>query len=154
LNILAASINHHSSTNKESSKTQKSMVRLASVKETPEVHKDLEGFEIGISPFGEIISNLKIDDMNRFLNKNVVDKKLKDRTDIKMSDDDFEDDVVADDDEEDDDDAFDDFEDDFDDDDLDDLDFEDDEADDFDDDDEEDWDDEVDGDEGAADDDE
>ena len=40
------------------------------------VHKDLEGFEIGISPTGQVISNFTHDQINEFLNKHVKDKKL------------------------------------------------------------------------------
>ena len=40
------------------------------------VHKDLEGFEIGISPTGQVISNFTHDQLNEFLNKHVKDKKL------------------------------------------------------------------------------
>lgn len=43
----------------------------------PRVHKDLEGFDIKINAFGEIVSTLDIDKINEFLNKNVNDKKLK-----------------------------------------------------------------------------
>ncbi|MFT4834980.1 MAG: hypothetical protein ACI83W_001442 [Marinoscillum sp.] len=49
----------------------------------PKVHKELEGFDISINSFGEIKSSLKIEDINAFLNKNVSDKKLDDRDDIK-----------------------------------------------------------------------
>jgi hypothetical protein len=48
-------------------------------KEVLHVHPELEGFEIGINSLGEIISNFDIDRINAFLNKNVSDKKLKDR---------------------------------------------------------------------------
>ncbi len=48
----------------------------------PKVHEDLEGFELKVDAFGEIKSNVSIDDINLFLNKNVEDKKLKDREDI------------------------------------------------------------------------
>mgnify|MGYP006299928413 CR=1 FL=1 len=51
-------------------------------KKKPRVHKDLEGFEISINNFGEIQSNLDIEKINKFLNKNVDDKKLRDRDDI------------------------------------------------------------------------
>jgi hypothetical protein len=44
-----------------------------------QVHKELEGFEIGINSLGEIVTNFDIDTINAFLNKNVADKKLKDR---------------------------------------------------------------------------
>lgn len=43
----------------------------------PEVHKDLEGFEMNINEFGEITTNTDIDKLNKFLNKNVEDKKFK-----------------------------------------------------------------------------
>ncbi len=48
----------------------------------PKVHKDLDGFELKVDAFGEIKSNMKIDELNTFLNQNVEDKKLKDREDI------------------------------------------------------------------------
>lgn len=51
-------------------------------KPTPKVHKDLEGFDIRVDAFGEIKSNLPIDKINKFLNKNVDDKKLRDRDDL------------------------------------------------------------------------
>ena len=51
-------------------------------KEKPRVHKELDGFEFKIDPFGEISSTIDIDELNKFLNKNVSDKKLKDRDDL------------------------------------------------------------------------
>lgn len=42
-----------------------------------EVHKDLTGFDININEFGEISSNLAVEKLNQFLDKNVEDKKLK-----------------------------------------------------------------------------
>ena len=48
----------------------------------PQMHDDLKGFEMGINEFGEITSNVDIEKLNKFLNKNVVDKKLKDRDDL------------------------------------------------------------------------
>ncbi len=50
-------------------------------KKTPEVHKDLSGFDIKINEFGEITSNFDIDKINAFLDKNVVDKKLAEQQD-------------------------------------------------------------------------
>lgn len=52
-------------------------------KETPKpkVHKDLSGFEVSINQFGEIKSNMNIESINEFLNKNVDDKKLAERDD-------------------------------------------------------------------------
>ena len=52
----------------------------------PQVNKDLEGYEIQINEFGEIISNFNVDKLNNFLNKNVADKKLKDRKDLDKAD--------------------------------------------------------------------
>jgi len=40
------------------------------------VHQELEGFEIKVNPLGEITSNYDIDQINKFLDKNVYDKKL------------------------------------------------------------------------------
>ncbi|HEV7382606.1 MAG TPA: hypothetical protein VGN64_22575 [Dyadobacter sp.] len=48
----------------------------------PRVHKDLEGFDIQINSFGEISTSFDMDRINEFLNKNVDDKKLRDREDI------------------------------------------------------------------------
>ncbi len=45
----------------------------------PEVHDDLKGFDIKINEFGEIVSNVKVDKLNEFLDENVEDKKLVDR---------------------------------------------------------------------------
>ena len=42
----------------------------------PEVNEELEGFDIRINEFGEIVSNLQIDRLNEFLDENVEDKKL------------------------------------------------------------------------------
>lgn len=50
--------------------------------EKPKVHKDLEGFDIQINSFGEITTSFDMDRINEFLNKNVDDKKLRDREDI------------------------------------------------------------------------
>ncbi|WP_422361340.1 hypothetical protein [Reichenbachiella sp.] len=51
-------------------------------KKKPNVNPELEGFEVNINSFGEIKSSLKIDELNQFLNKNVEDKKLRDRDDL------------------------------------------------------------------------
>lgn len=47
----------------------------------PRVHKDLDGFELSIDQFGELKSNMKIEKLNEFLDKNVDDKKLAERDD-------------------------------------------------------------------------
>ncbi len=45
-------------------------------KSTHKVHKEIKGFDIEINQFGELKSNLKIDDINAFLNRHVPDKRL------------------------------------------------------------------------------
>jgi len=45
----------------------------------PRVHRDLGGFDISIDQFGEIKSNMDIEKINQFLDKNVEDKKLIER---------------------------------------------------------------------------
>ena len=50
-------------------------------KRKPKVHKDLSGFEVSINQFGELNSNMDIEKINDFLNKNVDDKKLAERDD-------------------------------------------------------------------------
>lgn len=42
----------------------------------PKVHQELSGFEVTINEFGEIRSNMNIEKINEFLDKNVEDKKL------------------------------------------------------------------------------
>ncbi|WP_020527440.1 hypothetical protein [Flexithrix dorotheae] len=54
----------------------------------PKVHKDLKGFDIKINEFGEIKSTLPLEEINKFLNRKVVDKKLKDRLGYKSDEDD------------------------------------------------------------------
>lgn len=51
-------------------------------KPKPRVHKDLDGLEVSIDTFGEIRSNMNIEKINEFLNKNVDDKKLLEREDF------------------------------------------------------------------------
>ena len=59
---------------KENKKTEKKEAK-------PKVHKDLDGLEISVDQFGEIKSNMNIEKINEFLNKNVDDKKLAERKD-------------------------------------------------------------------------
>lgn len=42
----------------------------------PEIHKDLEGFNIRIDEFGQVRTTLSQARINTFLNKNVEDKKF------------------------------------------------------------------------------
>lgn len=55
------------------------MAKQPAKKKKPRVHKDLQGFEVSINQFGELNSNMNIEKINEFLNKNVDDKKLLDR---------------------------------------------------------------------------
>ena len=60
-------------------------------RETPKVNPELDGFDIKIDTFGEIQTNYDVDKINKFLNRHVDDKKLRDRDDIdKELDDDTE----------------------------------------------------------------
>jgi len=45
-------------------------------KQKPDVHEDLKDFEIKINEFGEITTNMDVSKLNKFLDKNVDDKKL------------------------------------------------------------------------------
>ena len=49
------------------------------VQKKAKVHDDLKGFELSVDSFGEIQSNVEIDKINEFLNRNVTDKKLTER---------------------------------------------------------------------------
>jgi hypothetical protein len=48
----------------------------------PKVNKELKGFDITVNSFGEINSTFDLDKLNEFLDKNVEDKKLKNRNDL------------------------------------------------------------------------
>lgn len=52
----------------------------------PGVHEDLKGFNIWIDELGQIRRTHSVDDLNRFLNQHVVDKRLKDRFGYKSDD--------------------------------------------------------------------
>ena len=49
----------------------------------PKVHKELEGLDLNINEFGEIVTNIDIDKINKFLTETVPDKKLINRNDDK-----------------------------------------------------------------------
>ncbi|MEM0932728.1 MAG: hypothetical protein AAGJ12_09695 [Bacteroidota bacterium] len=55
---------------------------------SPRVHDELKGFDIKVNEFGEIESTLPIEAINNFLNRKVVDKKLKNRFGYKSDEDD------------------------------------------------------------------
>jgi hypothetical protein len=46
-------------------------------KSKQKVHKSIEGFEIHINEFGELVSSIPTEKINNFLNENLDDKKLK-----------------------------------------------------------------------------
>ncbi len=50
--------------------------------EKPKVNRELEGFDIQVNSFGEIITSYDVNKINDFLNRNVDDKKLRDRDDL------------------------------------------------------------------------
>lgn len=50
----------------------------------PTVHKELDGMEVVINEFGQIITNTSNKELNDFLNKEVDDKKLRDRDDLEF----------------------------------------------------------------------
>lgn len=58
---------------------KKESVKKNADTEKPKVNKELSGFEIKVNSFGEINSSFDLDKLNAFLDKNVEDKKLKDR---------------------------------------------------------------------------
>lgn len=55
---------------------------MSKKKKQPKVNPELEGFDVNIDNFGEIKSTFDIDKLNKFLNRNVEDKKLADRDDL------------------------------------------------------------------------
>lgn len=52
------------------------MPKKKPMKGKPEVHKDLDGLDFKINTFGEIKSTMDLDKLNKFLDKNVEDKKF------------------------------------------------------------------------------
>jgi hypothetical protein len=66
---------------------KKDKTKIKTEDEKPKVHPELEGFDVKINSFGEIISTHDIEKINEFLNKNVIDKKLKDRDGFKQDED-------------------------------------------------------------------
>ncbi len=61
------------------------MKKKSQKRQKPKVNKELDGFDITINSFGEIVTSYDLDKVNNFLNKNVEDKKLKGRDDIKST---------------------------------------------------------------------
>ena len=57
------------------------MAKKKKIEKDPEVHDELEGFNISINEFGEVVHHFDVDKINEFLDENVDDKKLRDRDD-------------------------------------------------------------------------
>jgi len=53
--------------------------------EKAKVAEELDGLSVNIDRFGEFQNSLSTDKINEFLNKNVDDKKLRDRDDLNQS---------------------------------------------------------------------
>ncbi|MGK0387857.1 MAG: hypothetical protein ACI94Y_000584 [Maribacter sp.] len=53
---------------------------------SPKVHNEIKGYDIKINEFGQITSSLNVDDINKFLDDNVEDKKLKEKQDKENND--------------------------------------------------------------------
>jgi hypothetical protein len=47
--------------------------------EVAQVNAELKGLDIRVNEFGEIISNVSIEKLNDFLDRNVIDKKLEEK---------------------------------------------------------------------------
>ncbi|MBT8234435.1 MAG: hypothetical protein HKO66_16810 [Saprospiraceae bacterium] len=56
------------------------MPKKSKKQDTAKVHDELKGFDIKINPFGELQSNFNIDKINDFLNENVENAKIPDKT--------------------------------------------------------------------------
>jgi hypothetical protein len=48
-------------------------------KEMAKVNPELKGLDISINQFGELVSNVSLDKLNSFLDRNVTDKKLEEK---------------------------------------------------------------------------
>ena len=55
---------------------------MAKKESKPKVHEELNGLSFEVDEFGEIKSSYEIDKINQFLNKNVDDKKFREREDL------------------------------------------------------------------------
>jgi hypothetical protein len=56
---------------------------MAKKKKNTNIEQDEDKFDIKINEFGQIVTSYSIDKLNAFLDENVEDKKLKDRSDLK-----------------------------------------------------------------------
>lgn len=60
------------------------MSKKKKANDSPKVHDDLKGYKVEINEFGQIVSSFNVEKLNTFLNKEVDDKKLVDRDDLKF----------------------------------------------------------------------
>jgi hypothetical protein len=58
------------------------MAKKKKEEKKPKVNQELQGFDITVNSFGEINSTFDLDKLNKFLDENVEDKKLKNRNDL------------------------------------------------------------------------
>ena len=49
--------------------------------EQAKLHPDLQGFNISLDPFGRVETNMNLDNVNSFLNRNLRDRKLDEKMD-------------------------------------------------------------------------
>jgi hypothetical protein len=49
--------------------------------EQAKLHPDLQGFNISLDPFGRVETNMNLDNVNSFLNRNLRDRKLDEKID-------------------------------------------------------------------------
>lgn len=54
-------------------------IKKTNAKKDASVHSELNGLDLKINEFGEIIGNKNIEEINAFLGRHVSDKKLEDR---------------------------------------------------------------------------
>jgi hypothetical protein len=47
--------------------------------EEAQVNPELKGLDIRVNEFGEIVSNISVERLNDFLDRNVIDKKLEEK---------------------------------------------------------------------------
>lgn len=52
-----------------------------SEEEQAKLHPDLQGFNISLDPFGRVETNMNLDNINSFLNRNLRDRKLDEKMD-------------------------------------------------------------------------
>ena len=55
--------------------------KKATSKDKAKINPDLDGLSVNINSLGEVVTSYDIDKLNQFLNENVDDKKLRDRSD-------------------------------------------------------------------------